>query len=156
MKQAEQHNAIPTYHDLQHVMDKVVGKLGLASTIQLLHNVIGDPSQNIEQADKIRLIASFIISRCITVFDLQEDQFYACQQSDYREARMACYHLLKKYTGASYARIAASFNQSKRNILYACQKCSEQLSIPNYFRDFISRYESLENGTIEFMKKINS
>jgi chromosomal replication initiation ATPase DnaA len=147
--------AVLNYSTLQTKLDTVIGKIGLKKTIQLVENFMDNSSLDVQETEKFKLISSFIISKSIQVFDLKEDQFYDSKIREYREARMACFHLLKKYTDCSYARIGEVFEQKKRNVLYFHQKCEEQLSVPAFFEVFASRYKKLEDYTIGFIAKLD-
>ena len=147
--------AIQDYLTLQKRLDAVIGKIGLSKTIQLIEGFIDNSSIKVNEVEKFKLITAYIISQTIDIFDLKEDQFYTSKIREYRDGRMACFHLLKHYTDCSYAKIGEAFNQKKRNILYFCQKCDEMLSIPQFYRVFTDRYMSLENRVISFIAKLS-
>jgi chromosomal replication initiation ATPase DnaA len=145
-----------SYHDLQNIIDRIIGKIGLSNTIVLLEQVIQEGSVSIAGGEKNKLISAYLVSRCLTTFDLIDSEFNHSTVREYREARMACFHLLKKYTEASYAYIAQQFDQKKRNVLYSCQKCDDMLSVPQFHRSFIERYQALERNILEFIPKLNT
>jgi chromosomal replication initiation ATPase DnaA len=147
-----------SYHDLQNVLDELIGKIGLDKTIKLMRQIMNNGRSGLTTTkdEKTKLITSYIISRCVSVFDLDEGQFTTSQIREYREGRMACYHLLKKYTDCSYPRIAQLFSQKRRNVLYYCQKCDEILSIPQFQKVFAEKYNTLEGYTVEFIAAINA
>lgn len=141
------------YHTLQTSIDEVVGKIGLARTIRLLSSFIKNSSIESSESEKLKLITTYIIAQAIAIFDLEEDQFYSSKIPEYREARMGCFYLLKKYTHCSHARIGERFGLTKRNVLYYIQKCDEMLSIPQFYKGFIHKFEQLDNRTVEFLSK---
>lgn len=143
------------YHDLQQSIDTLIGKFGLQKTIEVIGSLSNNTELQATDSEKVKLLLVFIVSQSIEVFDLKEEQFYSSTIQEYREARMACYYLLKKYTDTSYAKIGENFKQSKRAILYNYHKCDEILSIPQYYRFFVEKFKTLENNTINFIAKLN-
>ena len=143
------------YHDLQQSIDTLIGKFGLQKTIEVIESLSSNTKLTARDEEKSKLLVVFIISQSIKVFDLKEDRFYSSSVQEYREARMSCYYLIKKYSDSSYAKIGESFNQSKRAILYNYHKCDEILSIPQFYKDFVEKFKSLENNTINFIAKLN-
>lgn len=143
------------YHDLQEHIDKLLGKFGLQKTVEVINSLASNTQLTASEEEKSKLLLVFIISQSIEVFDLKEENFYSSTVQEYREARMCCYYLLKKYTDCSYAKIGESFNQSKRAVLYNYHKCDEILSIPQFYKAFVEKYKSLENNTINFIAKLN-
>lgn len=141
------------YNTLQSSIDEVVGKIGLTRTVGLLNSFISNSSISSDESEKLKLITTYIIAQAIVIFDLEEEDFYRSKIPEYREARMACYYLLKKYTACSHARIGKRFDLTKRNVLYYTQKCEEMLSIPQYYKSFISKLQQLDNLTVEFLAK---
>lgn len=141
------------YNTLQSSIDKVVGKIGLARTIRLLTSFISNSAIPSTESEKLNLLTTYIVAQTIVIFDLKEDQFYESAIPEYREARMACYYMLKKYTGCSHAWIGDRFGLTKRNVLYYTQKCDEMLTIPQYYKSFCIKLEQLDNRTVEFLSK---
>ena len=135
-----------TYHDLQDTLDKVVGKIGLERTVMLLKNMVGENTST-SCEERISLLTSLIISRCKTVF---AQDFLTGKERECREGRMACYHLLRKYTNASYERVAKLLSRKKRNVSYATCKCEDLLSIPQFHKTFMEKYKALENSILEY------
>ena len=142
------------YQDLQESIDILLGKFGLQKTIEVLGSLSSNTSLSRSENNKQKLLLVFLISESIRVFDLQEKQFYTSSIQEYKEARMACYFLLKKYSDMSYAKIGEGFSKSKRAILYNYQKCEEMLSIGQFYKDFVLRFKALENNTINFIVKL--
>lgn len=146
----------PTFSDLHDLIAKTVAKIGLSNTIVLLETISGGKNINTTTAENVRLVIQFLTSRCLRVFNLEEDQFKSNEARECRDARMAVYHLVKKYTDSSYAFVALQFGQKKRNVLYACQKCDEILSVGQFHKAFVDKYNTLEVQTLEFIAKLNS
>ena len=146
---------IYNYHDLQQSIDTLIGKFGLHKTIEVIDSLSGNTELQSKDSEKVKLLLVFIISQAIEVFNLKEEHFYSSAVQEYREARMVCYYLLKKYTDTSYAKIGENFNQSKRAILYNYHKCDEILSIPQFYKALVEKFKTLENNTINFIAKLN-
>lgn len=145
----------PDYSDLQQSVDTLIGKFGLVKTIEVINNLSGNAQLKSSDTQKVKLLVVYIISQSIQIFDLQEPEFYTSTIQEYRDARMACYFLLKKYTDTSYAKIGESFKQSKRAVMYNYHKCDEILSIPQFYKPFVEKFKILENNIINFIAKLN-
>ncbi|WP_346881285.1 hypothetical protein [uncultured Algibacter sp.] len=143
------------YHDLQDSIDNLIGKFGLPKTIEVIDSLTNNTALTTKDKEKTKLLLIFVIAQSIEVFDLKEESFYSSPVQEYREARMSCYYLLKKYTDSSYAKIGENFKQSKRAILYNYHKCDEILSIPQFYKSFVEKFKILENNTINFIAKLN-
>lgn len=142
------------YIQLQENLEKALGKIGLANTIKLLQNVISDECAKEGDIERTKVVAEYIIAQAIRVFDLNPKKFYTSNIREYREARMAVYHLLRKYTTGSYSKIGERFSQHKRNVIYFCNKCSETLSVARFHPVFYDRYKAIEHQTITFISKL--
>ena len=142
------------YSDLQRSIDELVGKHGLEKTVDIIRHFSGNTRIPVSQPHRLKLISDYITSQCIMLFDLEETNFHASTITEYREARMACYHLLKIYTDSSYARIGERFGWNLYHVFYFCKKCEEILSIPQYYKPFIEKYSSLEKCTINFIANL--
>ncbi len=147
--------SLPNYHDLQTGIDQLLGKFGLSKTLEIIHSLASNTQLKTREDEKAKLLLVFLKAKSIEVFQLQEATFYTSVVQEYKEARMSCYYLLKKYTDSSYAIIGEHFGQSKRAILYNYHKCDEMLSIPQYYKDFVSKFSVLEDHVINFIAKLN-
>lgn len=136
-------------------VDTLIGKFGLAKTIEVINNLSGNAQLKSSDTQKVKLLVVYFISQSIQIFDLQEPKFYTSNIQEYRDARMACYFLLKKYTDTSYAKIGESFKQSKRAVMYNYHKCDEILSIPSFYKPFVAKFQVLENNVVNFIAKLN-
>lgn len=142
------------YNDLQLRIDKVIGKIGLSKTINLLEGFIGNSSMTVGGNSKVKVIAAYFISKSVEVFELKERKFYISREPKYSEARMACFHLLKKHSQYSYSNIGDAVGLKKRTILYYHNKCKDILSIPHFYQPFLEKYDLLENCAIDFISKL--
>lgn len=147
--------SIPNYHDLQNSIDTLVGKFGLKKAIEVVESLSNNTQLITNDSEKFKLLFVYIISQSIEVFQVEEATFYTSTIKEYREARMACYFILKKYTGNSFGIIGEHFRQSKRAVMYHYHKCDEILSIPQYYKDFVQKFKILEDGVINFIAKLN-
>lgn len=143
------------YNHLQNSIDKVVGKIGVKQTIHLLDNFINNVAIDENETKKVKMVTDYLVVTAIKVFNLDEEIFYTSQIKEYKEARMCCYHLLKKYTEASYANIGHQFKQKKRNAVYGHVKIEECLSVPHSYSRLLSNHAIIEAKLIEFISKIN-
>lgn len=154
LKNSDQHGE-PNYTDLQKSVDELVGKFGLKNTIQLIRQFSGGTKIYGSGEQRLQLITAFVIDETIAVFDLDVEEFYKSSLRDYREARMVCCHLLKKYTDSSYSRIGARFGLNKRQVIYYCKKCDEILALPQFYKTFTDCYHSLDRSAADFISKLN-
>ena len=143
-----------TYQSLQNRLDEVVGKLGLQRTVALLDSFINKLSVAPKQTEKVKLITHYLKITAVKCFDLKEEDFLTSNIKEYREARMICYHLLKKYCDFSYAKIAEVFGQSERTVLYFYHKAEELLSLPQHYKSLAQRHATIEDQLIEFIGKL--
>ncbi|WP_010520459.1 hypothetical protein [Aquimarina agarivorans] len=143
------------YTDLQERIDVLIGTFGLSKTIEVITSLTNNTELITKDNEKMKLLLVFLISQSIQVFDLKEANYFTSTVQEYREARMSCYYLLKKYTGSSYAKIGEDFKQSKRAVMYNYNKCDEILSIPQFYKQFIEKFKTLENNFINFIAKLN-
>lgn len=144
----------PDYTDLQKGVDELVGRYGLKKAVELLQHLSKNTKIPVNDTYRLKLITDYVISECLAEFNLEADQFQTSTVREYREARMACYHLLKKYTDSSYSRIGEHFNWPIHTIYYFCQKCTEMISLAEYYKPFNNKYKSLEESTISFIAKL--
>lgn len=142
------------YENLQQSIDKVIGKLGLQRTIALLDSFVGKMSIKPDETEKVKLITGYLVSTAIKCYDLNEQEFYSSKIREYREARMICYHLLRKYLEYSYPKIAKAFKQKERIVMHFYHRAEEFLSVPQFYKPFVQKYTAIENQLIEFIGKL--
>ena len=144
------------YGKLQNQIDLVIGKIGLKNTLFLLEGVLDSSGIPVTENQQFQLISQYLITECIKVFELKEQLFFTSSIQEYREARMISFHLLKKYSEASYAKIGENLGLTKRTVLYNHNKCAERLSVPFYYKVFVNKYETLEKCLLLFISKLNA
>ncbi len=143
------------YAQLQGCLDKVISKLGPERTTFLLESFIANTTLSENEKGKIKLVLEFLAAKAIEVFALEEEHFYYCDIRAYRDARMCCYHLLKKYTSDTFSKIAQSFKCSDRAVSYGYHTADDRLTMPKSHEDFVAKYIFLESEVINFIAKIN-
>jgi hypothetical protein len=143
------------YNQLQSCLDKVVGKIGPERTAFLLESFLGKSSLSENESGKIKIVLEFLTGKAITVFELEEHLFYVCNIRDYRDARMCCFHLMRKYTSDTFSKIAHSFKCSEKVVSYGHHIAEERLELPKYNQGFVAKYTHLESDLIQFISKIN-
>ena len=142
------------YADLQQSVDELVGKFGLEKSVEIINSFSRNSRIGRSEIRKLKLIKDYIIAETILIFDLDEKNFFNSEIREYREARMACYHLLNKYTENSHSKIAETFGKKRGSALYFIHKCNNILSIPQFYPSFIEKYRGLESSTIHFISKL--
>ncbi|MBS1635386.1 MAG: hypothetical protein JST26_05640 [Bacteroidetes bacterium] len=143
------------YHRLQSGIDKVIGKIGLQRTIFLLDSFINNTTITQNEQEKIKMVTSYLVNLAVRVYDLNAELFYISQERSYRDARMCCFHLLRKYTDDTFSKIGLSFGCSERSVIYGHTVSEERLSMPKGNMAFVANYTLLESKLIEFIGKIN-
>jgi chromosomal replication initiation ATPase DnaA len=146
---------ITAFQRLQQALEKVVNKVGVQKTTELLESFDHNSSITANEMGKVKLIKAYVVSHAIRIFSLEESDFYTSEIREYREARMACYYIIHTYTKCSYAKIGELFGKKKRTILYYCQKCKGMVEEPLFDREFAENYRQLDKCTIKFIGKIN-
>ena len=144
-----------SYNKLQSSIDKVIGKIGLQRTIYLIDSFICNTTVTQNEQEKIKMITQYLVSLAVKVFELESELFYISNVREYRDARMCCFHLLRKYTDDTYSKIGLSFSCSERIVMYGYSKSEERLSIPKGNAKFVANYTLLESKLIGFIGKIN-
>lgn len=143
------------YSTLQRSIDQVIGKIGLQRAIFLLNSFLENTSVTQNEAEKMQLFTHYVVSEAIKVFDLDTALFYACDERSYRDARMCCFHLLRKYTDYAFSKIGLIFHCSERKVMYGKDAADQRLSVPKGNNVFVARYTQLESKLIEFISKVN-
>ncbi len=153
----EERNSIAQspYIELQKNVDAVVGKIGVSNAITLLKSIIGEELE-VAKPSSPSIIQAFLITKSCELSELQENSFYNDNSKEFREVRMICYYLFKKYTSMSYGRVASQFNTSKRKVVYYHQKIEEMLSIESFYKVFFDKHYALEKQLIQFLGKVNN
>ena len=143
------------FQELQVLVNELVKIYGVTNTIHMLKGMCNDNQQSTSKRGKVKFIVNFILAQSIALFDLNEEKFKTSNVLEYRQARMASIHLIKKYTDLTFSRIAEKFDSNERRVMYAKNKAEDMLSIPQYHQEFTERYNILEKATIEFIAKMN-
>lgn len=143
------------YNQLQSSLDKVIGKIGLNRTICLLDSFINNTTVTHNEREKIKMVNQYLNGIAIKVFELNEDLFIISNVREYRDARMCCFHLLRKYTEDTFSKIGLSFNCSSRIVMYGFAVTEERLSMPKGNSKFVSNYTLMESKLIDFIGRIN-
>ncbi len=144
-----------SYADLQEGIDNLVSEFGLPQAINMIDGLYRNTKTVRNAAFRYELIKNYIISESILVFKLDTEQFFKNNVREYREARMACYHLLSVYIKDSHSQIAKEFGRKRSSILYFIHKCDERLSLPENYKDFLKKYKTLESSIIQFITNLN-
>ncbi len=142
------------YIQLQDRIDTLIGKFGLQKTIEVIEHISNNTALQNKDTQKMKLLILYTISQSIDIFNIEEENYFTSTIEEYKEARMSCYYLLKKYSDISHASIGENFQQSKRAILYHHHKCEEILSIPQFYKSFVEKFKTLENNVINFITKL--
>ncbi|WP_024772921.1 hypothetical protein [Aquimarina macrocephali] len=143
------------YSDLQQGIDKLVGKFGVPKTIKIIRQLSGTTKVRKHKNQRIKLITAFVTSEAFKIFEVEHKELNGKLTKQFKEARMASYHILNQFTRLSYNEIGKYFDQGKFGAYYHIKRCKETLSIPQFNKSFVGRYETLEENLIQFIAKIN-
>ena len=116
---------------------------------------INNTSVKHTEPEKIRLLTQYVIGTAIREFELKEELFFFSSIREYRDARMCCFHLLRKYTQDTLPKIGLSFQCSERTVEYGCGKVTERLAVPQGNTRFVANYAAIETRLLEFIGKVN-
>lgn len=141
------------YKELQDTIDEVIGLIGLTETKSLLDSFIGNIP--LKEGHEKKLIAPYIISVSIETFPLNEKEFLTCNETDYRDARYCCFHLMHRYTNSTFSKIARTFNLSDRQVSYGYKVAEERLAILKFYREFVTNYKSIESKLVRALAKLS-
>lgn len=143
------------YKDLQQGIDKLIGKFGIKKAIRILRQLSGTSLVKEHSQQQLELITVFVVSEACKVFEVDKKEKEGKLTKEFKQARMAGYHLLSQYTRLSYPELGKHFGQGKFGAYYHIRKCREILSIPQFNKPFVERYKLIEENLIQFMAKMN-
>ncbi len=143
------------YSDLQNGIDTLVGKFGMSKAISIIRQLSGTMVISTDKKQHLQLITAFVVSEAFKVFGVTNKEVDGKLTREFKEARMAGYHLLSQYTRLSYKEIGEHFDQGKFGAYYHVKKCKETLSIPRFNKSFAGKYETLEENLLQFIAKID-
>ena len=140
---------------LNHRLSEVIGTLGFEQTISLLERLMGNVQTAYADSSRIQLITDYLHAQCLQVYALREEDFFEGASLEYREGRMACYHLLRKYTQCSFDQVAACFGVTKRQVMYGCRKFEDYQSVAHLKPPALVPYTRLEADLIQFLTHLH-
>lgn len=138
--------------ELQRVMEKVVGKIGVKSTIALLNGCVVEVPKNREPSQLRHLLPSIILQKVKEVYRMDEKEIYCGKSHEAADARKICYHICAKYTSLSRSKVGLLFGgASKRKVQDSVSKTDELLFFSKQNKVFCSNYGEVEKVVIEFL-----
>lgn len=142
-------------NSLQQAVNNWVKLWGIEDTIKYMNNVYKNSTLKASNVKQKKLIVDFIKLKSIEVFDLDESYFLTSIMPEYKQARMVCYHLIRKHTKTSYPKLAEYFQNDERSVTYFHNLCNEWLEIPQFYKEFVKNYELIDGLIIEFKGTFN-
>ncbi|WP_238528727.1 hypothetical protein U8527_10420 [Kordia algicida OT-1] len=123
--------------------------------MKFLGSIIDHTDIASSEDERVKQLIKLTISKSIEVFNLKKATFYKSNLSEYKDARMACYYIINKYTQISLGKIAEVFNVKRRSVEYFEQKCKEMLSIPSFYPTYLQRHRAIEDHIIKYISTLN-
>lgn len=142
------------YNLIQEKLDRIIGMLGSQRTLHLLESFINKTTLSVDEPYKIKLITDFVMELAVKGFDLKAEHFLTSGVREYRDARMCCFHLLRKYTGTTFSKIGLAFQRSERIVTYGFEVIESRLAFEKGNAAFNRHYRQLESTLIEFIGKL--
>ncbi len=143
-----------SYADLQKGIDLLIRKFGVSKAAIIVKQITGTTTLKRNEKQKVQLLVTFIVSESRRLYDCNGLKIDQESSKEFKESRMAAYHLTKKYTAMSYQQLGKPFDQSKRAVIHHYNKCKDLLSTPQFNKDFVARYKILEENILQFITKI--
>lgn len=143
------------YAELQKRVGNLVGKFGMQKAINIIGQLSGTVIVRKNKTQQLKLITVFVISEAFKIFEVEHKEVNGKITREYKDARMASYHLISQYTRLTYNEIGKYFDQGKFGAYYHIKNCKEILSVPQFNKPFVGRYEALEENLIQFIAQIN-
>ena len=147
-------SASVSFQYLLSKVDAVVNKIGLARTLTLLETIQNNAQIDGQNLNRLKCVANYLAGRCIDIYTLEPKKFTTHSGVHYREARMACYHLLISYTQASYSQVARALEVQNYQVKYGYNKYQEYLEIPQHYPKIIQQYRQLEHELTTFLSQL--
>jgi chromosomal replication initiation ATPase DnaA len=140
------------FTELQIVVEKVVGKIGVRSTIALLNGCVGSVKEEKMPSAQRHLLPSIILQKVKEVYRMDEKEIYCGKSHEAADARKICYHICTKYTSLSRPKVGLLFGgASKRKVQDSISKTDELLFFSKQNKVFCSNYSEVEKVVIEFL-----
>ena len=146
---------VSDYSELQFRIDSLLGKIGLEKTLHLLSSYLGEThikQSNLSQLDTMRV---FLVEQCAKVFQIDKEKFFSSRVQEYCEARMICYHLLKKYTDVSLIGLSKNLKKNRKVVQYTLERTTDRLSVPKYYHAFVEKYDLIESNLVVFLSALH-
>ncbi len=156
MNAANQELTLEELGNIQQLVNGIVQKLGANKAVALLESIYHHQQTGASELQRERLLIDFIKAKAIVVFNLREEHLYDSNIIEYRDARMACYHLLKTHTTLSYPMIGQLFRQKKRSVMHYYHKAEAFIQAPAYYQSFYKKYQQLHNNLLDFITTLNT
>lgn len=138
--------------ELQVVMEKVVGKIGLKSTIALLNGCVENIPEAKGESERRHLLPSIILQKVKEIYRMDEKEIYFGKTHEAADARKICYHICTKYTSLSRSKVGLRFGcASKRKVQDSVSKTDELLFFVKQNKVFCSNYSEVEKVVIAFL-----
>ncbi|QKX05353.1 hypothetical protein HN014_10640 [Aquimarina sp. TRL1] len=139
------------YADLSKGIELLISKFGIDKTAAIIRQITDTVTIVKSEKLKTQLLLTYIYYESQHLFKCKQSKSKTESSKEFKDSRMVTYHLIKKYTNMSYQQLGKRFGQSKRAVIHHYNKCESLLSIPKSNKDFVSKYQRLEQKTIQYM-----
>lgn len=138
-----------SYTDVQAEVNVLLAKFGLPRTLKMLRFLSDD--KELPSVLSAAQLKDFLLSQCLRIYGISEEDFLHNQTNDYRYARMACMHLLRDYGKLSHRHIGQLMGITRRSAGYFILQSETKLRQPQFHQAYIRPYEALEFQLIQFI-----
>lgn len=137
---------------LQKFSEHLVSKMGEAKAMSYLNNFV-----QIKTTDKLKnLIETMILYTC-QEYGLSKETLLNSSKMIAFYARITCYHILKKHLRIPIFRLAEYFQKKRGDaITEGLEKAQSLLEVPQYNREFVDKYKTLEEQYVNYSSKLEN
>ncbi|WP_025741929.1 hypothetical protein [Aquimarina pacifica] len=139
--------------ELQEEIQALIQEFGMTSSIQMIRVLAKSAQRPLNRKQKAQMLTAYIISESQRQFSCEEIGSKIPVSKEFNDARMAAYYMIRKYQKMSHEKMGRPFGQSKRAVIHHYNKCKELLTVPQYYKEFMQRFNALEKSIIHFIAK---
>ena len=141
-------------NELNVLVQEIVDTIGYSKAVKLLKSFQNNSDVTYKTPSKAKTQITFLKSKVIELFSLNEDDFLESKITEYKDARRICIHIMKKHSTLSYGKLGEYFGMSERQIKYRVCEVDKMLSVKRFYPEFTDNYSTIEGKFNEFKAKL--